>query len=122
MTDLERARARTFSPCPCPRSSPWGAIQDRKQVAPGVWWVSTAGHGGILLSQERWDAMPERFRDTFAGPRAFEEDCDWALVAYVFSDVARGTGVSTEDARKVVERWHPNALKGGGCVEVEVQA
>lgn len=51
-----------YKSSPCPKSSPWGAIQDKRELAPGIWQVSTAGHGGIKLSRERNAAVPAYMR------------------------------------------------------------
>ena len=64
----------------CPKSSPWGAIQDKRELAPGIWSVSTAGHGGIKLSRERNAAVPAYMR---AEGGWYEEDCQWSIAAMV---------------------------------------
>jgi hypothetical protein len=64
----------------CPKSSPWGAIQDKRELAPGIWQVSTAGHGGIKLSRERNAAVPDYMRREGGW---YEEDCEWSIAAVV---------------------------------------
>lgn len=64
----------------CPKSSPWGAIQDKRELAPGIWSVSTAGHGGIKLSRERNAAVPDYMR---AEGGWYEEDCQWSIAAMI---------------------------------------
>lgn len=80
--------SQSFADIPRPQSSPWGPVQDATHVAPGIWFVSTEGHGGYLLSTERRLAMPEHLKQvyTFAGGNWYEEDCDWSLVALAFPD------------------------------------
>lgn len=39
-----------FQTTPRPIHSPWGAVQTANELAPGIWDVSTAGHGGLMLS------------------------------------------------------------------------
>lgn len=70
----------------CPSRSPWGQIDHAKQEAPGIWFVSTPGHGGFLLSAERMAALPAwaRFNNAARQKNAFEEDCEWALVVLAF--------------------------------------
>ena len=34
--------------------TPWGWTRDIEELAEGVWRVSTASHGGLKLSRERW--------------------------------------------------------------------
>ena len=45
--------------------TPWGWSQDIEELVEGVWRVSTAGHGGLKLSRERWYSLPDVVRDTF---------------------------------------------------------
>ena len=73
----------TYAPTAQPTRSPWGAVQSAEQLAPGVWRVSTAGHGGIKLSPARNRAVPGIAR---AAGGWYEEDCDWAIAALVHPD------------------------------------
>lgn len=70
-----------FPATPRPVNSPWGAIQQADQLAPGIWSVMTASHGGLLLSDARQDAMPDVLR---LDENAYEEDADWCLVYLAF--------------------------------------
>ena len=76
-----------FQPIPSPTHTPWGAIQDAHQELPGIWWISTASHGGFIVSPERRAAMPAAMREfeTFAGGNSYEEDGDWAIVVLAFA-------------------------------------
>ena len=56
--------------------TPWGWPQDIEELAEGVWRVSTAGHGGLKLSRERWQSLPDLVRDTFLNATFAEEDCE----------------------------------------------
>jgi len=48
--EYERSPAgRLFSP---PRTSPWGEVQHCETICPGVFMVSTPGHGGIMVAQD----------------------------------------------------------------------
>lgn len=66
--------------------TPWGESQQTDTIAEGITWVSTAGHGGIIISPERRAAMPKSLREfaPFAGGNAYEEDCDVAIVIAAF--------------------------------------
>lgn len=69
--------------------NPWGISQHTETIAEGIVSVSTAGHGGLLLSEERLAAMPRELRCNVYGhgqTNAFEEDCEWALVALAFPE------------------------------------
>ena len=56
--------------------TPWGYPQDIEELAEGIWRVSTAGHGGLKLSRERWEELPDVVRDTMLNPTFAEEDCE----------------------------------------------
>lgn len=71
-----------------PASSPWGPVQSGKQLAPGIWSVSTSSHGGIHLSEQRLAELTEILGyeyPTFCGDSQwFEEDCDWCIPVAAF--------------------------------------
>jgi hypothetical protein len=76
--------------------------------------VSTASHGGIVVSPAALDRVPEPLRGTsYSAAGWFEEDCDWAipylaLGLHVF-EPERGDAVRAA-ARQTLWRWHrPNA-------------
>lgn len=67
-----------------PKHSPWGSIQDCKKMADGVFSVSTAGHGGIMVcrsifSHQMSDLAKAQGIDEGGEYIGFEEDCAWAF-------------------------------------------
>jgi hypothetical protein len=68
--------------------TPWGATDHVEKLADGIYSVSTPGHGGIWLDQERRNMMPPEFvAANFLGTAEWwEEDCDWSLVAITFPE------------------------------------
>jgi hypothetical protein len=70
----------------CPSQTPWGPVQQREQIAPGIWSVSTAGHGGIWIAPELRPLAPDWLLagTGYSGEGWFEEDCDWALACAAF--------------------------------------
>lgn len=50
-----------------PEQTPWGRYQSVREVIPGVWRVSTAGHGGFWLTPERLAEMPAVLREGVHG-------------------------------------------------------
>jgi len=67
------------------KTSPWGTIQHKTILAPGIIRVNTASHGGIYLSPERVQKLKQDFPEfrTWTGELEWlEEDCD-ATIAYV---------------------------------------
>ena len=63
-----------------PEYSPWGKVQNCKILYPGVFSVSTASHGGVMVhgSIARDILSPAARKHCFrdAGFYCFEEDCD----------------------------------------------
>ena len=60
--------------------TPWGPPQDIEELAEGVLRVSTAGHGGLVLTRERWNELPAAVRDTMMNATFAEEDCEEPIV------------------------------------------
>lgn len=67
-----------------PQHSPWGPIQRLKEVASGIWHISTASHGGFYLAPERQLSVTPCLRDP---SRFYEEDLQWCVVAICFPHV-----------------------------------
>jgi hypothetical protein len=102
--------------------TPWGRPQTLELVADGILDVSTASHGGILLSLERAASMPAFMRrDVFAELFvAYEEDCDWCMPVLVFEAEFRAfyarrgkpdPDVIFASARNTFRHWHPDAYE-----------
>lgn len=70
----------------CPRSTPWGHADNVRQIAPGIWSVSTPGHGGIYLAPWRRAGLPDYITDGtgYSSDGWFEEDCDCMLACAAF--------------------------------------
>jgi hypothetical protein len=68
--------------------SPWGTVQTQRKIAEGIISVSTASHGGILISLEREKEFYKIFPNAqlFTNSAAFEEDCDWCLAALAWPE------------------------------------
>lgn len=84
--------------------TPWGAAQHVEQLADGIWSVSTAGHGGMKLDDERNRQIPAPFR---ADGGWYEEDECWAVPGFFFSDAW------PEHRRAEVKRVAERTLKNG---------
>ena len=76
---LEEQRQNTIAP-EAPPYSPWGKVQECETLCPGVYSVSTPGHGGVMVRRElaekvfRKEAMGCGF--IASGYLCFEEDND----------------------------------------------
>jgi hypothetical protein len=57
-------------------------------LADGIWFVSTAGHGGIWLSNERVEKLHEimgyKYPTFCRDYQWYEEDCDWTIPVIAF--------------------------------------
>ena len=65
--------------------TPWGSPQDVEELAEGVWRVSTASHGGLKLSRERWDTIPSAVQVTMLNLTFAEEDCEEPIIRALMS-------------------------------------
>jgi len=80
-------------------TSPWGPVQHTERVADGIVFVSTASHGGFVLSPKRLMEMRARFkRNPYGRSRYFEEDCRAALVVIAFPELFRADQVDRAQA------------------------
>jgi len=70
-----------------PSYSPWDNIQTRSRLSDGVYWVSTPGHGGLMVHGDvaeislTAEARNEGMLCTYSGVSwyCYEEDCKWAI-------------------------------------------
>lgn len=112
-----------------PTQTPWGIWDIAYPVAPGIWGISTASHGGMWLAPERVKQVPSYILDaTFNRGQGrlgwFEEDCDVAWVYAVFEKEMRAywsrfrppyTDAEIEQRMTNVEaslrRWKPHTAE-----------
>ena len=96
--------------------TPWGYPRDIEEVAEGVLRVSTAGHGGLQLSRERWTEIPAAVREAMFTPTFAEEDCEEPIVRTL---LGLGDDRDREMALRVADRFERYApalphLRGRG--------
>ena len=98
--------------------TPWGPPQDIEELAKGVLRVSTASHGGLKLSRERWAEIPAEVRRTMFTPTFAEEDCEEPIVSTLLGLGRRpgegGGGQGGGILRAVRSRAALSPGKGGG--------
>lgn len=98
----------------------WGAPCGQPvTVIPGVVWVTSPSHGGLVLSDARNALMPDYMRRPDA---VYEEDCNWCLPILAF-DIAKRFALALgntdqnapeqimNDARRTMEHWHVKAYE-----------
>ena len=101
-----------------PRTSPWGEVQRCEKLIEGVFLVSTAGHGGVMVRKNAAGFLSPEARKVALNERnylCFEEDCDEAVAMRELLDkklwkppdcIADKPGY--EDAiDSSLQRWHP---------------
>ena len=82
-------------------NTPWGPSQDSKEIAPGIVFYSTASHGGIHLAP----TLNAQVADVWRREEGwYEEDCDWAIVAFTFPALFLNAYASAVDT---VRHWYP---------------
>ena len=92
--------------------TPWGESQTEKILADGIVDYTTAGHGGIWLSEERRNAIPESFKSFTGTNEWLEEDCDWAIAYVTFEKDIRAYGATYKfdehlaAARETLKHYH----------------
>ena len=66
-----------------PEKSPWGEVQTCDTLCPGVFLVSTAGHGGTMVSMDMAAFLSPAARKCggrYGGYLCFEEDTEESIV------------------------------------------
>jgi hypothetical protein len=81
--------------------TPWGKADYVKEVAPGIWQVSTPGHGGYKLDRARNARVHAAWRQPGGW---YEEDCAWAIVELTFPALAK----EAEHAARTVKEYWPD--------------
>ena len=110
-----------FFASPRPKDTLWGSIQSATMLLPGIWRVSTANHGGLILSDERQAAMPESMSETSSN---YEENVAWGRVFIAFEQEFRAANPPLIDiemrlAHDTVRCYHP--LEYGAFTGVPVE-
>ena len=96
----------------------WGETDSIDILAPGILWVTTPSHGGIVLDAKRAARMRLFSADPSAGDfRYWEEDCDWAFPFVVFVEEFDDTEINRSllaIARATIEHMKPGfGLRAG---------
>jgi hypothetical protein len=90
-------------------NTPWGAPQTVEQIAPGIWVVTTASHGGFYLEADALSRIPaahQRYAAEWShgfGAAWFEEDCAAYCVIAAYPEHFSPEAV--EAAHRAVAHW-----------------
>ena len=90
-----------------PKNSPWGEVQTCDTLSPGVFLVSTSGHGGAMVAKEAAAFLSPAarkcgFRE--GGYLCFEEDSQEAIVLRELMDKGLWTPTHTTDKEAFEDR------------------
>jgi len=102
-----------------PRNSPWGEVQHCECLIDGVFLVSTASHGGVMVRKNAAGFLSQEARSIALNERnylCFEEDCDEAVVIRELLDkklwrlpdrISDKAGYKDAIDRSLMQ-WHPD--------------
>lgn len=85
------------------KQSPWGKIDICREIAPGIYRVSTPSHGGFKLDAKHNRQMPAAFRQAGGW---YEEDCLWSFVPLIFPQ--HFDEKTRKAADQTAKDWYPN--------------
>lgn len=96
--------------------SPWGKIQHSNEMAPGIYEIYTAGHGGIFVEKHLRNKIPNGFRTTkYSKGGFFEEDCDCVIPMFFFPEICKNEEkhqLVAQNLKSMIERGYlPNNKK-----------
>lgn len=86
--------------------TPWGPAQVSTRYGNGVVFHSTASHGGFALDDAALVMVDPRWG---IDGRFFEEDADWAIVAFSFPKLF--TKYERKRADEILRNWHPDGYE-----------
>lgn len=84
--------------------TPWGRCDSCREIAPGIYSVSTPSHGGYFIADEQICLVSQAWREFAAkwshgwGDRWFEEDCAVYGVIATFPDLFPDDAVMAANA------------------------
>jgi len=101
-----------------PRSSPWGEIQHCEKLIEGVFLVSTAGHGGVMVHKNVSSFLSPEAQELALNNLnylCYEEDCDEAIVIrelldkkmWILPDRISDKAGYEEVINHSLVKWHP---------------
>ena len=105
------------------KQSPWGTVQQEEKHQRGVTWVSTAGHGGYMISlgfAKKFLSEPAQAKGLrYGGYLCYEEDCLWAIVEFELMYVT--TPQRQETIYTSLSRWNTDYLLARGLAPFHEQ-
>lgn len=92
--------------------TPWGPSQTIERLSPCVSFVTTASHGGVMLSATLLAQLPDYLETGFSGDRKFwEEDCDWGIPYLMFTSHFEKWGPVVRHGHEKMREYAIQAVK-----------
>ncbi len=102
----------------------WGRSQTVDKILPGVYYVTTASHGGLMIGAKIAQSLISPLAISYGAKMGswlcYEEDCLWAIPAYEHSLIAEYCNFNGlaplpsqeyhEQVRQVIQHWYPEYL------------
>ncbi len=96
-------------------TSPWGVVRMTLSVAPGIWLVTTASHGGFYLEPVVNAQVPLAWKQVSFKRQAlsgfYEEQCDSCLVVLTFPHSFDSRALAS--AGRLFDSWMTPKLTAG---------
>jgi len=103
--------------------SPWGEIQHSHDITRGIKVVSTAGHGGIMISEalakSKLPPIALKKAIFYSGYYCFEEDCAYAIPSLIMNIPLEYA--TREQLEKVVKDWYPEIYEAFTKIKLNVE-
>ena len=100
-----------------PRQTPWGEKQTEYELTPGFTMVHTASHGGIWLTEQQRQMVPDHLNQHSVGGEGiwWEEDSAWSLPVLHFlsrkEKLQANEDFVLESAGETAREWYPDAYR-----------
>lgn len=98
-------------------NSPWGKADSVNTIARGIHWVSTPGHGGLMIAtgvaRKLLSEAARKQGTTFGGYLAYEEDCQYAIAVYELKETIKSVFLETiteQGLLKSLSTWNADYL------------
>ena len=87
--------------------TPWGQADSREIYSGDVSFYGTPSHGGFRVAGKSLERIPDKYHGVSGYPAGwFEEDCDWAIVAFFLPELF--TTDEAKAADSTLDNWHPD--------------
>jgi len=94
--------------------TPWGKSQFKKEIAPGIVFYATSGHGGFHIINTLNQLVPEKWRLRGKFYCWYEEDLGWAPLKATFPKQFEHIKEDNETLDSILGRWESWVRRSNG--------